>query len=264
MKSQAAGFQKLTNQKEVGGAENKSGFWTESWTAEKVQFNIKEEETLSLCVLSWKEESLKSFFVLADSNDDFWPPGCDAAADRVPRHGSASAGSAGLWGGGRREESSWRRVAVRRTRCVLVWLVVRTNTSLICIFLLICVSESTARAAITIYISRLVSGTYIPRKEVAVLETIKATVIRENQAIRLRARKEGKDRTGVNRVTGNTHLWAPLNCLKLRPQMYPRSQFTERKIKLNNFFLHLAHVELICFPFFFSWWFWMLRFSCIL
>uniref|UniRef100_G3PQE1 Major vault protein n=1 Tax=Gasterosteus aculeatus aculeatus TaxID=481459 RepID=G3PQE1_GASAC len=48
-------------------------------------------------------------------------------------------------------------------------------------------------------------GTYIPRKEVAVLETIKATVIRENQAIRLRARKEGVDREGVRRVTGNTH-----------------------------------------------------------
>ncbi|TSK77109.1 Major vault protein [Bagarius yarrelli] len=45
-------------------------------------------------------------------------------------------------------------------------------------------------------------GTYIPRKEVAVLETIKATVIRENQAIRLRARKEGLDRGGVRRVTG--------------------------------------------------------------
>lgn len=34
------------------------------------------------------------------------------------------------------------------------------------------------------------------------LETIKATVIRENQAIRLRARKEGVDRGGVQRVTG--------------------------------------------------------------
>uniref|UniRef100_A0A8C1TY38 Major vault protein n=1 Tax=Cyprinus carpio TaxID=7962 RepID=A0A8C1TY38_CYPCA len=45
-------------------------------------------------------------------------------------------------------------------------------------------------------------GTYIPRKEVAVLEVIKATVIRENQAIRLRARKEGLDRSGVQRVTG--------------------------------------------------------------
>ncbi|KAJ7990004.1 hypothetical protein DPEC_G00310350 [Dallia pectoralis] len=45
-------------------------------------------------------------------------------------------------------------------------------------------------------------GTYIPRKEVSVLETIKATVIRENQAIRLRARKEGVDRSGVQRVTG--------------------------------------------------------------
>ncbi|XP_051988084.1 major vault protein-like [Xyrauchen texanus] len=45
-------------------------------------------------------------------------------------------------------------------------------------------------------------GTYIPRKEVAVLEIIIATVIRENQAIRLRARKEGLDRSGVRRVTG--------------------------------------------------------------
>ncbi|KAF1380193.1 hypothetical protein PFLUV_G00184250 [Perca fluviatilis] len=49
-------------------------------------------------------------------------------------------------------------------------------------------------------------GTYIPRKEVAVLETIKATVIRENQAIRLRARKEGTDRGGVRRVTGEEWL----------------------------------------------------------
>ncbi|KAK5855737.1 hypothetical protein PBY51_007383 [Eleginops maclovinus] len=49
-------------------------------------------------------------------------------------------------------------------------------------------------------------GTYIPRKEVAMLETIKATVIRENQAIRLRARKEGTDRGGVRRVTGEEWL----------------------------------------------------------
>uniref|UniRef100_A0A3B3ZTY2 Major vault protein n=1 Tax=Periophthalmus magnuspinnatus TaxID=409849 RepID=A0A3B3ZTY2_9GOBI len=49
-------------------------------------------------------------------------------------------------------------------------------------------------------------GTYIPHKEVVVLETIKATVIRENQAIRLRARKEGVDRSGVKRVTGEEWL----------------------------------------------------------
>ncbi|KAM9781399.1 major vault protein isoform 1-T1 [Syngnathus typhle] len=49
-------------------------------------------------------------------------------------------------------------------------------------------------------------GTYIPRKEVVVLETIKATVIGENQAIRLRARKEGVDRGGVLRVTGEEWL----------------------------------------------------------
>lgn len=44
-------------------------------------------------------------------------PECDSAADRVSGHGSASAGSAGLWGGRRREASGWRRVAVWRTRC---------------------------------------------------------------------------------------------------------------------------------------------------
>ncbi|XP_061555890.1 major vault protein [Phycodurus eques] len=49
-------------------------------------------------------------------------------------------------------------------------------------------------------------GTYIPRKEAVVLETIKATVIGENQAIRLRARKEGVDRGGVRRVTGEEWL----------------------------------------------------------
>ncbi|XP_037113237.1 major vault protein-like [Syngnathus acus] len=49
-------------------------------------------------------------------------------------------------------------------------------------------------------------GTYIPRKEVVVLETIEATVIGENQPIRLRARQEGVDRRGVLRVTGGTRL----------------------------------------------------------
>ncbi|XP_075871436.1 major vault protein [Nelusetta ayraudi] len=49
-------------------------------------------------------------------------------------------------------------------------------------------------------------GTYIPRKEVSVVESIKATVIRENQAIRLRARKEFQDRSGVRRVTGEEWL----------------------------------------------------------
>ncbi|XP_061701846.1 major vault protein isoform X2 [Syngnathoides biaculeatus] len=49
-------------------------------------------------------------------------------------------------------------------------------------------------------------GTYIPRKEAVVLETIKATVIGENQAIRLRAHKEGVDRGGVRRVTGEEWL----------------------------------------------------------
>ena len=49
-------------------------------------------------------------------------------------------------------------------------------------------------------------GTYIPRKEVSVVETVRATVIRVNQAIRLRARKECTDRFGTNRVTGEEWL----------------------------------------------------------
>ncbi|XP_069044490.1 major vault protein [Lepisosteus oculatus] len=49
-------------------------------------------------------------------------------------------------------------------------------------------------------------GTYIPRKEVEVLETVRATVIQHNQAIRLRARKEGLDRSRVQRVTGEEWL----------------------------------------------------------
>eukprot|EP00112_Aurelia_sp_Birch-Aquarium-sp1_P020298 Seg52.2 transcript_id=Seg52.2/GoldUCD/mRNA.D3Y31 product="Major vault protein" protein_id=Seg52.2/GoldUCD/D3Y31 len=49
-------------------------------------------------------------------------------------------------------------------------------------------------------------GTYIPRKEVEVLETIRATVIRPNQAIKLRARGETKDRDGNFRVTGEEWL----------------------------------------------------------
>ncbi|XP_047142339.1 major vault protein [Hydra vulgaris] len=45
-------------------------------------------------------------------------------------------------------------------------------------------------------------GTYIPRKEVEVIETIRAAIIKPNQAIKLRARKETKDREGIERVTG--------------------------------------------------------------
>ncbi|XP_062994279.1 major vault protein [Elgaria multicarinata webbii] len=49
-------------------------------------------------------------------------------------------------------------------------------------------------------------GTYIPRKEVEVVETFQATIIRPNQAIRLQARKECKDREGNKRVTGEEWL----------------------------------------------------------
>jgi len=49
-------------------------------------------------------------------------------------------------------------------------------------------------------------GTYIPRKEVSVEESIKATIIAKNKAIKLCARKEMVDRTGVTRVTGEQWL----------------------------------------------------------
>ena len=49
-------------------------------------------------------------------------------------------------------------------------------------------------------------GTYIPRKEVIVEETIRATVIKANQAIKLRARKETQDRQENDRVTGEEWL----------------------------------------------------------
>lgn len=49
-------------------------------------------------------------------------------------------------------------------------------------------------------------GTYIPRKETVVEETIRATVIGPNQAIRLRARKECIDRDQNERVTGEEWL----------------------------------------------------------
>ena len=50
------------------------------------------------------------------------------------------------------------------------------------------------------------TGTYIPRKEVVVDETVRATIIRPNQAIKLRARKECIDRQGNERVTGEEWL----------------------------------------------------------
>lgn len=49
-------------------------------------------------------------------------------------------------------------------------------------------------------------GTYIPRKEAIVEETIRATIIKPNQAIKLRARKETLDRDGTPRVTGEEWL----------------------------------------------------------
>lgn len=45
-------------------------------------------------------------------------------------------------------------------------------------------------------------GTFVPSKEVEVVETISAVIINPNQALKLRARAETKDRNGVSRVTG--------------------------------------------------------------
>ncbi|CAL1533849.1 unnamed protein product [Lymnaea stagnalis] len=49
-------------------------------------------------------------------------------------------------------------------------------------------------------------GTYIPKKETVVKETVRATVIGPNQAIKLRATKEFEDRDGNLRVTGEEWL----------------------------------------------------------
>ena len=45
-------------------------------------------------------------------------------------------------------------------------------------------------------------GTYIPRKEVEVVETIRATVIKPNEAIKLRARGETKVSFGIVMSSG--------------------------------------------------------------
>lgn len=50
------------------------------------------------------------------------------------------------------------------------------------------------------------TGTYIPRKEIIVEETIRSTIIKPNQAIKLCARKETLDRDGTPRVTGEEWL----------------------------------------------------------
>ena len=60
--------------------------------------------------------------------------------------------------------------------------------------------------AFILFVFYPLTGTYIPRKEVVVEETVRATVIRPNQAIRLRARKECIDNEGIARVTGEEWL----------------------------------------------------------
>jgi major vault protein len=49
-------------------------------------------------------------------------------------------------------------------------------------------------------------GTYFPRKEVSVEEQIKAVILKPNEAVRLRAKKEMTDRDGVERETGEEWL----------------------------------------------------------
>lgn len=57
------------------------------------------------------------------------------------------------------------------------------------------------------------------------LQTIKATVIAENQAIRLRARKEGVDRGGVRRVTGGE----PASRSEVKDLFIAKAQFNVRQ-----------------------------------
>ena len=50
------------------------------------------------------------------------------------------------------------------------------------------------------------SGTYFPRKEVSVEEQIKAVILKTNEAVRLRAKKEMVDRDEIQRETGEEWL----------------------------------------------------------
>ena len=49
-------------------------------------------------------------------------------------------------------------------------------------------------------------GTYFPRKEVSIEEQIKAVILKPNEAVRLRAKKEMIDRDGTARETGEEWL----------------------------------------------------------
>jgi major vault protein len=49
-------------------------------------------------------------------------------------------------------------------------------------------------------------GTYVPRVEVQVVEVVRASLIKANEALKLRAKKEFKDCTGVDRKTGEEWL----------------------------------------------------------
>ncbi|XP_078740348.1 LOW QUALITY PROTEIN: major vault protein [Lampetra fluviatilis] len=53
-------------------------------------------------------------------------------------------------------------------------------------------------------------GTYIPHKEVEVVESLRATIVLPNHAVKLRARRDLVDRAGNTRVTGEEWLWRKL------------------------------------------------------
>jgi major vault protein len=67
-------------------------------------------------------------------------------------------------------------------------------------------------------------ATYIPRVEVAVEETIRASIIRPNQALRLRALESLVDSNGVKRVTGEEWLISKVGAYL--PQVYEEIQDT--------------------------------------
>ncbi len=78
-----------------------------------------------------------------------------------------------------------------------------------------------------------IAGTYIPRKEVVVEETIRATVVRPNQAIKLRARKETVDRNGNARVTGEE--WVVKRTGAYLPGGYKIYLFTDPHLVGNTY-----------------------------
>lgn len=84
-------------------------------------------------------------------------------------------------------------------------------------------------------------GTFVPRKEVEVIETVSAIIINPNQALRLRARVETTDRDGIARVTGEE--WLVKKIGAYLPGAY------EEMVDMVNAYILTEKVRLILYEF---------------